>query len=591
MRRQLLSPSKLEVCEARLCLSATSPFIPTALVGEVDSGATDRDDYIIVEYWDDLIGNSGNLQNDRTSSEDGTLTVPSDFDSVDGEFDILEKDEYIVSEILGDVFNDEIIWWDSEFDFTDAHDWFFDWDDSYGIPGSVVDLGDDYVVIEYLGDVFEESDFEFTDADFSSFDVYGDDFYYEDDWYFEELIAGAVVDLVLVDTATGAVIPGEVVFYDGIDSDELTADLIAEAEGLLNEFVLDIFPDTQASFTFGNGEDAELFTDGDYGVGVGGNEELTFVTFEVGADVFGDGSAVINGVILDSIEIADSFEASNPILPFDDTTFGTTIDAAPFDQGIVESTASPNSSDGFFDLPVDVHSESITELFEDESGLLSETDDTKIRPSSVLRPENALALVGIDGARVPHRKSDIESILRNVTNRSLRNQEARRQLENLKALRPDVSVGSSEAQPLIEHQRVNPASKASRYQHAVSRQSEQLRTDSYQADSIDYRLNRNSSRVARLTSRAVDDNGAMESGYVQTLLALEHPSLSMRLSELPDIDSDVFGEDATQDRPTYAQMASAGGTVLISGAAGVQFTQRRGWSVFWRIVRRVLGRV
>jgi hypothetical protein len=109
---------------------------------------------------------------------------------------------------------------------------------------------------------------------------------------------------------------------------------------------------------------------------------------------------------------------------------------------------------------------------------------------------------------------------------------------------------------------------------------------------FDFRMSRAAAQASRLTTHP--RSASRDVSYDATLLAFEHPALSMQLDGLsmPTHDQDHAGvSEIHEGQPGYAQMVSAAGTIAITGAAGVQFTQRRGWSMLLRFVRALLGRI
>ena len=109
---------------------------------------------------------------------------------------------------------------------------------------------------------------------------------------------------------------------------------------------------------------------------------------------------------------------------------------------------------------------------------------------------------------------------------------------------------------------------------------------------FDFRMSRAAAQASRLTTQP--RSASRDVSYDATLLAFEHPALSMQLDGLsmPTHDHDHAGDSEIHEgQPGYAQMVSAAGTIAITGAAGVHFTQRRGWSMLLRFVRALLGRI
>jgi hypothetical protein len=110
------------------------------------------------------------------------------------------------------------------------------------------------------------------------------------------------------------------------------------------------------------------------------------------------------------------------------------------------------------------------------------------------------------------------------------------------------------------------------------------------ARQFDFRLARAASNVARLTSGASLGQQHLQVTYDQAMLALQGSSLSSRLAELPELD-DVFKSEDADGSATYAQVASAAGAVAITSAAGFQFSQKHGWTLLFKALRRMLSRV
>ena len=109
---------------------------------------------------------------------------------------------------------------------------------------------------------------------------------------------------------------------------------------------------------------------------------------------------------------------------------------------------------------------------------------------------------------------------------------------------------------------------------------------------FDFRMSRAAAQASRLTTQPRSES--QDVSYDATLLAFEHPAMSMQLDGLsmPTHDQDRDGvSEIHEGQPGYAQMVSAAGTIAITGAAGVHFTQRRGWSMLLRFVRALLGRI
>ncbi len=108
---------------------------------------------------------------------------------------------------------------------------------------------------------------------------------------------------------------------------------------------------------------------------------------------------------------------------------------------------------------------------------------------------------------------------------------------------------------------------------------------------FDFRMSRAAAQASRLTTQPRSES--QDVSYDATLLAFEHPSLSMQLDGLsmPTHNEGHEVSEIHEGQPGYAQMVSAAGTVALTGAAGVHFTQRRGWSMLLRFARALLGRI
>lgn len=105
-----------------------------------------------------------------------------------------------------------------------------------------------------------------------------------------------------------------------------------------------------------------------------------------------------------------------------------------------------------------------------------------------------------------------------------------------------------------------------------------------------FSLARATEQLSRLNSASNPGQRDLQVNYNATMLALQHPGFAMQLSGLSDA-ADHDGADDQSAPATYAQIASATGATILTGAAGIQFGQRRGWSALFKALRRLVVRV
>lgn len=586
-------------------------LIPTDL--PVLYGEFTTDVYETVEF---------DFADDAHAMEEGIV-----FESADGfTCELFFEDDTAVTEILlaGDSFTFEN---DTAFDV----DYFEDDFGSSDFSSDEVVFVDEFVFINdtaytdgmFFDDAFYDDtsgdfwDDQFVDVSFSA--DFGPDSFTTFDSYTGdsdfELVVDSGKESVTVD----------VLVLDATIADAVSGDFIIEVQDLVTEVIADVHG-LNADFA------ADFSADGSFG------SEILDVIVEVDSEsIDGKTSPVISSITV--VSSVDSF-ADDPgsIAGFDDAsgafdadTFadaGTFDDAAgTFDDG---TGTFGDAVDGFADGPD-------AKLPLKDAGIVADTFDTPqfdftavvasesgdIQVAAIGPGDAALAFVigpeSVQGDVTPEKSeagdnpvkgealtgslADAARDRRNaghgdrtyqgrkdVNNRLARRLKSRGRAGHISADQVDQQTGTGRSEREI------PLTSAPVSEQAQPQLTQQSATAANYQRSAHSRLDRMIRAAAAQASRLTSQSGS-ESRNVSfdaALLAFEHPSLSMQLDGLPLPDNGDIEDGASESHGRqhgYAQMASAAGTIAIAGAAGVHFTQRRGWSMLLRIVRALLGRI
>lgn len=470
----------------------------------------------------------------------------AEFDAVEDDF---VADEFVAEEI---VFVDEFVFVDPGESFVDDITE-SDWDDLF-------------------------VDASFDDAGFASID----DFIPED--------APVETDFELVVSTDTESVVVDVVVLDDTLKETVSDDFIAEVESV----VIDAIADVHAL----NEDFVSLTTDVDGKSDASDSlvSEIVDVVVEVDSEsIGGKDTPVVTSVTVVS-ELVDSTDGADDILDFeealDDSASppkGEPVDDIVTSPSLLFVGLSPDEAGSTEALVGDAEEfTSNSELAINESGDGSVAVVASLQQTDQTVGEGLVADALPEGhvsssEKIQRKGPQTRSVVRDVLTRKLQTAARKGRVADTAAsqtvLQPTANIPVTEQNAVRLSADATPQSSTA---SATQRQTSQTQ--------FSFRLSRAAAQASRLTTQS----DGQSISYDATLLAFEHSALSMQLDGLTQPVVDGEFDDAIEQRdsqPGYAQMVSAAGTLAIGGAAGVHFTQRRGWSMLLRCVRALIGRI